>query len=86
MIKDTMAKNAAATPTAAKIAALRELLPGCFGADGSLDFGRLREEYGRKITIRTGMEFGVQTHTIPQFEALFARYPFEINSFGSSNS
>ena len=46
MIKDTMAKNAAATPTAAKIAALRELLPGCFGADGSLDFGRLREELG----------------------------------------
>ena len=39
--------------------------------------GRLREEYGRKITIRTGMEFGVQTHTIPQFEALFARYPFD---------
>ena len=39
--------------------------------------GRLREEYGGKITIRTGMEFGVQTHTIPQFEALFARYPFD---------
>ena len=38
---------------------------------------RLREEYGGKITIRTGMEFGVQTHTIPQFEALFARYPFD---------
>lgn len=39
--------------------------------------GRLREEYAGKITIRTGMEFGVQTHTIPQFEALFARYPFD---------
>ena len=39
--------------------------------------GRLREGYGGKITIRTGMEFGVQTHTIPQFEALFARYPFD---------
>ena len=24
-----------------------------------------------------GLEFGVQTHTIPQFEALFARYPFD---------
>lgn len=39
--------------------------------------GRLREEYAGKITIRTGMEFGVQTHAIPQFEALFARYPFD---------
>lgn len=39
--------------------------------------GRLREEYAGKITIRTGMEFGVQTHTIPQFEALFARYPVD---------
>lgn len=24
-----------------------------------------------------GMEFGVQTHTIPQYEALFHRYPFD---------
>lgn len=37
----------------------------------------LKEEYQGKITIRTGMEFGVQTHTIPEFEALFARYPFD---------
>ena len=37
----------------------------------------LREEYQGKITIRTGMEFGVQMHTIPEFEALFARYPFD---------
>lgn len=25
----------------------------------------------------TGMEFGVQMHTIPKFEALFKRYPFD---------
>ncbi|HJC48652.1 MAG TPA: histidinol-phosphatase HisJ family protein [Candidatus Lachnoclostridium pullistercoris] len=37
----------------------------------------LKEEYRGKITIRTGMEFGVQMHTIPQFEALYARYPFD---------
>lgn len=37
----------------------------------------LKEEYQGKITIRTGMEFGVQMHTIPEFEALFARYPFD---------
>lgn len=38
---------------------------------------RLKEAYGEKIRIKTGMEFGVQTHTIPRFEALFARYPFD---------
>ncbi|HIZ78418.1 MAG TPA: histidinol-phosphatase HisJ family protein [Candidatus Lachnoclostridium stercorigallinarum] len=37
----------------------------------------LKEEYQGKITIRTGMEFGVQMHTIPEFEALFARYAFD---------
>lgn len=38
---------------------------------------RLREQYGTQITLRMGMEFGMQVHTIPQFEALFHRYPFD---------
>lgn len=38
---------------------------------------RMRELYSGWITIKMGMEFGVQTHTIPQFEALFRRYPFD---------
>lgn len=38
---------------------------------------RLRDLYGGRITIKMGMEFGVQVHTIPQFEALFRRYPFD---------
>lgn len=38
---------------------------------------RLREQYGMQITLRMGMEFGMQVHTIPQFEALFHRYPFD---------
>lgn len=38
---------------------------------------RMWRLYGEKITIKTGMEFGVQVHTIPQFEALFGRYPFD---------
>lgn len=38
---------------------------------------RMRRLYGKKITVRMGMEFGVQNHTIPQFEALFARYSFD---------
>lgn len=38
---------------------------------------RVQELYGGQITVKTGMEFGVQTHTIPQFETLFQRYPFD---------
>lgn len=33
--------------------------------------------YGDKIGIRMGLEFGVQTHTIPMFQALFHKYPFD---------
>lgn len=39
--------------------------------------GTLRKRYGEQITIRMGMEFGMQMHTIPQFEALYGRYPFD---------
>ena len=38
---------------------------------------RMQEKYSSSIRIRTGLEFGMQTHTIPQYEALFARYPFD---------
>ncbi len=38
---------------------------------------RLREIYGKRITLRMGMEFGMQVHTIPAFEALYRRYPFD---------
>ena len=38
---------------------------------------RVQSLYDGKITVRMGMEFGIQTHTIPQFEALFNRYPFD---------
>lgn len=37
----------------------------------------LKKQYGGRIKIRTGMEFGMQIHTIPQFQKLFARYPFD---------
>ena len=30
-----------------------------------------------RITVRAGLEFGIQTHTIPRYEALFQRYPFD---------
>lgn len=38
---------------------------------------RLQERYAGHITIREGMEFGMQVHTIPQYEKLFAAYPFD---------
>lgn len=38
---------------------------------------RLQCLYGDRLTVKMGMEFGVQTHTIPEFEALFRRYPFD---------
>lgn len=38
---------------------------------------RMQDLYGSRLTIKMGMEFGVQTHTTPQFETLFRRYPFD---------
>lgn len=36
-----------------------------------------QEKYGAQVTIRFGLEFGMQMHTIPQYKALFQRYPFD---------
>lgn len=33
--------------------------------------------YGGSIGIKTGLEFGMQIHTIPQYERLFDRYEFD---------
>jgi len=38
---------------------------------------RIQHLYCGNLTVKMGMEFGVQTHTIPQFDALFHRYPFD---------
>ena len=37
----------------------------------------MKEKYGDQITIKEGMEFGMQTHTIPQFKVLFDKYHFD---------
>lgn len=37
----------------------------------------LQQKYKGQINIKMGMEFGMQTHTVPQYEKLFARYPFD---------
>ncbi len=41
------------------------------------EIAKMKERYGDKITIKTGMEFGMQMHTIPLYEKLFARYSFD---------
>lgn len=38
---------------------------------------QLRTQYQDKITIKAGLEFGIQQHTISQYEALSAKYPLD---------
>lgn len=38
---------------------------------------KMQHLYGNNISIKMGMEFGMQMHTIPQFETLFQRFPFD---------
>lgn len=38
---------------------------------------RLQEKYGDQIALKLGLEFGMQMHTIPRYEKLFACYPFD---------
>ncbi len=37
----------------------------------------LRYYYFNRISIKMGLEFGMQTHTIPEYEALFAKFPLD---------
>lgn len=37
----------------------------------------LQDRYGDQIALKMGMEFGMQMHTIPQYEKLFRKYPFD---------
>lgn len=37
----------------------------------------LKEKYKDQITLKLGLEFGIQVHTIPEYEALFKNYPFD---------
>ena len=38
---------------------------------------RCRQEWENRICIRSGMEFGMQSHTISRFQETFDRYPFD---------
>ena len=37
----------------------------------------LKNKYKEQITIRKGLEFGIQTHTIGQFEKLYETWPLD---------
>lgn len=41
------------------------------------DLKQLSEKYKQQIKIKTGLEFGMQMHTIPQFQKLYDRYSFD---------
>lgn len=41
------------------------------------EINRMQRLYGDKISIKTGLEFGIQSHTIPLYETLFHRYAFD---------
>lgn len=52
----------------------------CLNVNYDLYFPKLdemRAKYGEKITIKNGLEFGMQTHTVPQFQAIFDKYPLD---------
>ncbi len=40
-------------------------------------YQNMRKMYGDKISLKLGMEFGMQAHTIEKYENLFKRYPFD---------
>ena len=41
------------------------------------EFERCREKFGGKITLKFGMEFGVQTGTVAEFQKMFDENPFD---------
>lgn len=51
-----------------------------YNANYPVYLARLRElqaKYAGKITAKAGLEYGVQIHTIPQYEALYHKYPLD---------
>lgn len=40
-------------------------------------FQKMKELYQDKISLKFGLEFGMQAHTVEKYEKLFSRYPFD---------
>lgn len=43
------------------------------------EIDRRRQEYAGKITLKAGLEFGIQTHTIRRYESLYEQYRDKID-------
>ncbi len=43
----------------------------------AVEIAMLKEKYTNRITIKMGAEFGVQQHTITQYQRLFGSYPYD---------
>ena len=41
------------------------------------EIAALKDKYKDQITIKMGLEFGMQVHTIPQYAKLFSAWPFD---------
>lgn len=41
------------------------------------EYTRLKEKYASDISLKFGIEFGIQTHTISEFQKDFDQYPFD---------
>ena len=41
------------------------------------EIAELKEKYKNQITLKMGLEFGIQTHTIEKYQKLFHEYPFD---------
>lgn len=41
------------------------------------EYVHCKEKYKGQTTLKLGLEFGIQVHTIPKYEALFKQYPFD---------
>ncbi len=41
------------------------------------EIAALRDRYAGQLTLKMGAEFGMQTHTIPDYQRLFQRFPYD---------
>lgn len=41
------------------------------------EFYKMKEKYKEQISLKAGIEFGIQVHTIPEYEKAFEKYPFD---------
>ena len=42
---------------------------------------KMKDKYKGQITLKTGIEFGIQTHTTKAYEETFRQYPFDFVIF-----